>query len=324
MILSWNVTNKCNMYCKHCYRDAGEKINDELSTKEGKQLLNEISRAGFKVIIFSGGEPLMREDIYELIKYASQLGLRPVLGSNGVLITKTVAARLKAAGAKCVGISLDSLELEKHDKFRSCKGAWSRAVDGMKNCREVGLAFQVHTTVMKWNFKEINSITDFAVEVGAVGHYTFFLVPTGRGINIERESLEPVEYYELLRSIMLKQQQVKIQLKPTCAPQFVKIAKELGVKTRFTRGCLAGISYCIINPIGNVQPCAYLDLPVGNVKNTPFDEIWADNEVLKKLRETKYEGKCGICKDKDICGGCRARAAFYNNGNYIAGEEKCM
>lgn len=323
MIVSWNTTNKCNMYCKHCYRDAGVEAKHELNTIEGKALLDEIAKAGFKIIIFSGGEPLVRSDIYELVEYAAKLGLRPVLGSNGALITIEVAQKLKAAGALGIGISLDSLNPKKHDEFRSYEGGWRETVKGMKNCREVGLAFQIHTTVMNWNMDEILDITDFAVGMGAVAHHTFFLVPTGRGSDIEKQSLSPEQYEGLLSDIMLKQKEVSIELKPTCAPQFMRIAKELGMNPRFSRGCLAGTSYCIISPIGDVQPCAYLNLPIGNVRETNFSEIWSSNPIFEELRTLDYKGKCGICKYKKACGGCRARIAYYNGGDYMAEEKRC-
>lgn len=324
MIASWNTTNKCNMYCEHCYREAGAEAKDELNTTEGKALLDEIHKAGFKIIIFSGGEPLVRPDIYELVEYASKIGLRAVLGSNGTLITPEVARKLKDVGAKGVGISLDSLHSKKHDEFRNYEGGFEGAVAGMKNCRQAKLPFQVHTTVMKWNMNEILDITDFAVSMGAVAHHTFFLVPTGRGSNIEKQSLNPKEYEQLLKDIMLKQKEVSILLKPTCAPEFMMIAKKMGIKTRFSRGCLAGTSYCIISPIGDVQPCAYLNLPVGNIRDIPFSEIWNNNPILQELRTLDYKGKCGVCNYKDVCGGCRARVAFYNNGDYMAGDDKCL
>ncbi|WP_238881679.1 putative heme d1 biosynthesis radical SAM protein NirJ2 [Clostridium sp. YIM B02551] len=324
MIVSWNSTNKCNMYCKHCYRDAGMQAEQELSTLEAKELINEIAKAGFKIMIFSGGEPLMRPDIYELVNYASKLGLRPVLGSNGVMITREVAKRLKASGVMGVGISLDSLNAKKHDEFRNYNGAWRETVLGMKNCRDEGLPFQIHTTVMLWNKDEILDLTDFAVGMGAVAHHTFFLVPTGRGEDIENESLTPEMYEELLRAIMMKQKHVDIELKPTCAPQFMRIAREMEMNLRYGRGCLAGTSYCIISPIGDVQPCAYLNMPIGNVRKNKFSEIWRDNKIFKELRTLEYKGKCGVCKHKKACGGCRARAAFYNNGDYMAEEEWCQ
>ncbi|MBO6209478.1 MAG: radical SAM protein, partial [Schwartzia sp.] len=133
MIVSWNTTNACNMYCAHCYRDAGCKAEDELSTAEAKKMLGEIARAGFKIMIFSGGEPLLRPDIIELVRHASGLGLRPVFGTNGTLITEEKARELKEAGAMGMGISLDSLDAKKHDEFRSFPGAWKGAVRGMEN-----------------------------------------------------------------------------------------------------------------------------------------------------------------------------------------------
>lgn len=324
MIVSWNTTNKCNMSCKHCYRDAGEELKEELNTEEAKALIEEIAKAGFKIMIFSGGEPLMRADVFELVQHAVKFKLRPVFGSNGTLITKDIAKRLKEAGTMGVGISLDSLDSKKHNAFRGVEKGWEEAVRGMENCKEAGLNFQIHTTVMDWNYKEVLAMTDFAVEIGAAAHHIFFIVPTGRAVNIGEEFLDAQQYEELLTNIVNKQKEVPIEVKPTCAPQFMRIAKEQGVPFRFSKGCLAGISYCIINPKGDVQPCAYLSMPVDNVRNTPFSEIWENNNMLKQLRTMDYKGKCGICVYKKICGGCRARAAFYNNGDIMGEETFCI
>ncbi|MCI7611407.1 MAG: putative heme d1 biosynthesis radical SAM protein NirJ2 [Selenomonadaceae bacterium] len=324
MIVSWNTTNACNMYCDHCYRDAGCKAEEELSTAEAKTLLEQIARAGFKIMIFSGGEPLMRPDIVELVAYAASLGLRPVFGTNGTLITLEMAQKLKAAGAMGMGISLDSMDREKHNKFRKFPGAWEGAVQGMRNCRAAGLPFQIHTTVMEWNNHELEALTDFAVAEGAVAHHFFFLVPTGRAKTIEAESLRAEAYEDTLTRIMKKQQEVEIELKPTCAPQFLRIAAQMGMKTRFRRGCLAGTAYCIISPRGKVQPCAYLNMELGDVRQTPFDEIWKNSEVLNKLRTLEYSGGCGSCEYKRACGGCRARAAYYHEGDYMAEEPWCL
>lgn len=324
MIVSWNTTNACNMYCDHCYRDAGCKAEEELSTAEAKTLLEQIARAGFKIMIFSGGEPLMRPDIVELVAYAASLGLRPVFGTNGTLITLEMAQKLKAAGAMGMGISLDSMDRDKHNKFRKFPGAWEGAVQGMRNCRAAGLPFQIHTTVMEWNNHELEDLTDFAVAEGAVAHHFFFLVPTGRAKTIEAESLRAEAYEDTLTRIMKKQQEVEIELKPTCAPQFLRIAAQMGLKTRFRRGCLAGTAYCIISPRGKVQPCAYLNMELGDVRQTPFDEIWKNSEVLNKLRTLEYSGGCGSCEYKRACGGCRARAAYYHEGDYMAEEPWCL
>ena len=323
MIISWNTTRACNLSCVHCYRDAGAAESGELTTAEGMKLLEEIARAGFKIMVFSGGEPLIRPDIYELIGYARKLGLRPVLGTNGILITQQSAARLKEAGAACAGISLDSCDKAKHDWFRGYEGAWEETLKGIAACREVGLPFQIHTTVMNWNEEEVTAITDLAVELGAVAHHIFFLVPTGRGKHIEETPLKTQQYEALLERILAKQAEVPIELKPTCAPQFMRIAKQKGIPMRFTKGCLAGTTYCVILPGGDVHPCPYLPLKAGNVREAPFDAIWRDSALFDELRHQPRKGGCGRCGYGDICGGCRARAYYYSDGDYLAEEPWC-
>lgn len=324
MIISWNTTRQCNLLCRHCYRDAGEKDRDELSTQEGKQLLDEIARAGFKIMIFSGGEPLMRTDIYELVKHARQLGMRPVFGTNGTLITREVAADLKEAGAAGIGISLDSLDAYRHDELRGVRGSWQQALDGMANCRAVGLPFQIHTTVFDWNDHEFEAITDEAVDRGAVAHHVFFLVPTGRAKDMVQEALEQQRYERLLHRIIEKQKQVSIELKPTCAPQFMRIADQKDLPMRFSKGCLAGTSYCCITPNGDIHPCPYWPMKVGNVRERAFSETWAKNPVFQKLRAEKLGGHCGVCRYAQTCGGCRARSYYYENGDYMAQDPWCL
>ncbi len=324
MLISWNSTNQCNMFCDHCYRDAGARLEEELNTEQAKKLLREIKQAGFRIMIFSGGEPLMRPDIYELGAYAAEIGLRPVLGTNGTLITPEAAKHLKDAGFRAAAISIDSLDKEKHDKFRRFDGALELALQGIENLKAAGIAVQINTTVMEWNLEEIDAIIDFANTIRAMGHHLLFLVPTGRAVNIEEEALRVAKYEKTLAHIMERQKTVDIELKPTCAPQFIRIADKKGIKLRFSRGCLAGISYCIISPRGDVQPCAYLNIPLGNVKEQPFDEIWRDNDMFKALRSEEYGGKCGICDYRQRCGGCRARAYYYSGGDYMAEDSWCL
>lgn len=323
MLVSWNTTNECNSTCRHCYRDAGVRREEELNTAEGMSLIDEIAGAGFKIMIFSGGEPLLRKDILDLVAHAKQRGLIPVFGTNGTLITGEMARRLKEAGAQAMGISLDSIDAHAHDDFRGVPGAWQGAVDGMAACREAGLPFQVHTTAMRWNSGEITALTDWAKEHGAKAHHVFFLVPTGRGLNMEDEILPPDHYERLLRQLMEKSLSAAIEIKPTCAPQFMRIASQMGVKTRFGRGCLAGLSYCIISPVGDVQACAYLNMSAGNVRKTTFGQIWRESPLLQALRKKEYGGRCGNCDYGDVCGGCRARAHFLT-GDYLGGDESCL
>ena len=266
----------------------------------------------------------MRPDIYELGRYATENGLRAVLGTNGILITEEAARNLKESGFMAAGVSLDSLDAEKNDRFRKLENAHDLAIQGMLNLKAVGLPFQIHTTVMDWNVEELEAITDFAIEIGAMAHHVFFLVPTGRAVNIEEEALRKAEYEKTIVRLMKKQTEVDIEIKPTCAPQFIRVAQQRNIPIRFSRGCLAGISYCIISPKGNVQPCAYLDIPVGNVREKPFDEIWQESQMFKELRTMSYEGKCRICEYIESCGGCRARAYYYSQGNYMAEDEWCL
>lgn len=324
MLVSWNTTNQCNMYCDHCYRDAGAKLEDELTTEQGKTLIDQIKDAGFRLMIMSGGEPLMRPDIFELCAHAVSRGLRTVMGTNGTLITPQVAKELRRSGVAACAVSLDSILASENDAFRKLEGAYGMALQGMENLKEAKIPFQVNTTVMDWNVRHLESMTDMAVELGAMAHHIFFLVPTGRGTSIEQEALRVKEYEQTLNRIMEKQKNVKIEIKPTCAPQFIRVADFKGVPTRFTRGCLAGISYCIISPKGDVQPCAYLDIRLGNVKHESFAEIWRQNPVLEELRTQHYGGKCGRCEYTPSCGGCRARAYYYNNGDYMAQDDWCL
>lgn len=323
MLVSWNTTNQCNMFCDHCYRDAGIKSEQELSTDQARKLIEEIKKANFQIMIFSGGEPLMRPDIYELASFATGIGLRAVMGTNGSLITAETARQIKAAGFMAAGVSLDSLDPAKNNAFRKLGDAYQRTIAGMQHLREAGVPFQIHTTVMDWNVGELESITDFAIAIGAMAHHVFFLVPTGRAVNIEDEALKVAEYERTLARLMEKQRTVPIEIKPTCAPQFIRVADKKGVPLRFSKGCLAGISYCIISPTGDVQPCAYLDMPLGNVKDQPFDKIWRESPVLHRLRTMEYQGKCGTCDYQVRCGGCRARANYYN-GDYMAEDTWCL
>jgi len=323
MLISWNVTKECNLRCAHCYRDAGERMPDELTSEEGKALLGEIARAGFRVVILSGGEPLLRQDIYDLIACARENGLRPVLGTNGMLIDLSVAKRLKEAGLARAGMSLDSVEADLHDRFRGQRGAWEKTVQATRACREAGLEFQIHTTVTQWNWERVLDITGYAAELGALAHHIFFLVPTGRGKGIEDFALHADQYRTLLRAIVARQWDAEIELKPVCAPQFVPLARETGVAMRFSRGCLAGVSYCCVLPNGDLHPCPYLPLRLGNVRDEGFKRLWEEHAVFKDLRIAHYTGRCGKCAHRESCGGCRARA-WHSSGDYLGEDPACL
>ncbi|MHC1635217.1 MAG: radical SAM protein [Candidatus Methanospirareceae archaeon] len=314
-LISWNVTFKCNLRCPHCYIDAEERARkEELSTEEGKMLIDQIVElfsdkgSSGTILILSGGEPLLRKDIFDIAAYGTEKGLIVAMGTNGTLIDKEVATKLRESGVRKVAISIDSCIPEKHDSFRGVKGAWRRAIEGIRACISSDVDVQVNTTVTQQNYDEIDEIMDLAEREGASSFHLFFLVPTGRGVKMKDISAEM--YERMIEHVLMKIGERKLEVRPVCAPQFMRIASQKGLDLRrWTRGCIAGISYCRIYPTGEVTPCPYLPIKLGNIRETHFKEIWFHSPILKMLRDfDNLKGKCGICEYREVCGGCRARA----------------
>jgi radical SAM protein with 4Fe4S-binding SPASM domain len=309
LVMSWNVTRECNMKCSHCYINATEKkLSNELSTQEGKNLMDQICQVSKPLLILSGGEPLLRSDIYELIRYGSSKGLKMGLGSNGSLIDDEVAARLKAAGIATVSISLDSHIPAQHDEFRGVAGSWEKAVNACKALRKNNVLVQVNTTLTQQNYNQIDDIMKLAEEIGVENYHLFFLVPTGRGAKLA--DISPQKYEDMITNTFAKVAKHKLNVRPSCAPQFMRIAKGMGLDMRqWVRGCLAGLHYCRIYPNGDITPCPYLPIKLGNVREKSFKEIWFNSDIFKALRTPNaLKGKCGACEYRSQCGGCRARA----------------
>ena len=309
LVMSWNVTRECNMKCSHCYINATEnKLAHELTTEEGKKLIDQICQVSKPLLILSGGEPLLRPDIYELIKYGASKGLKMGLGSNGSLIDDVVAAKLKAAGIATVSISLDSHIPAQHDEFRGVDGAWQKAVNACKALRKNNVLVQVNTTLTQQNYDQIDNIMSLAEEIGVENFHLFFLVPTGRGSKLT--DITPQKYEDMISNTLAKVTKHKLNVRPSCAPQFMRIAKGMGLDMRqWVRGCMAGLYYCRIYPNGDVTPCPYLPVKLGNVKEKTFKEIWFNSPIFKALRDPNaLKGKCGKCDYRTLCGGCRARA----------------
>jgi AdoMet-dependent heme synthase len=309
LIMSWNVTRECNMKCGHCYINATDKkLQNELTTNEAKKLIDQIAEVSHPLLVLSGGEPLLRKDIYELIRYGTSKGLKMGLGSNGSLIDDAVADKLKEAGINTVSISLDSNVPEQHDEFRGVPGSWQKAVNAITALRKRGVLMQVNTTVTQQNYNQIDDIMSLVENLGVENFHLFFLVPTGRGTKIA--DISPEKYEEMIKVTFAKTAKHKLNVKPSCAPQFMRIAKGMGLDMRqWIRGCIAGMYYIRIYPNGDVTPCPYLPVKLGNIKEKSFKEIWFSSDMLKALRDPMcLKGKCGACEFKDVCGGCRARA----------------
>ncbi|MEM2129684.1 MAG: radical SAM protein [Candidatus Bathyarchaeia archaeon] len=308
-IISWNTTFKCNLRCSHCYLNAQEKASrKELTTKEGKDLIDQIAQIAKPILVLSGGEPLLRKDIFELSRHATDKGFRVALGSNGTLIDDGTAKELLTVGVRKVAISIDSSYPAIHNELRGVQNAWARAIEGVKACIRSGIDVQVNTTVTQQNYEDIDNIISMAQGFGVRDFHVFFLVPTGRGKKIE--DISPAMYESMVRRLLKKYAGESLVVKPTCAPQFMRIARQMGVDTsRWSRGCIAGLSYCRIYPSGEVTPCPYLPIALGNVRETPFKEIWSKSEILEKMRDfDNLKRKCRACDYREVCGGCRARA----------------
>lgn len=320
MILSWNTTKRCNLYCKHCYRDSDDQAaENELSLEEGLQLIDEIKATNaFRIIILSGGEPLLRKDLEDLAAHVKACGMLPVLGTNGTLLTNERAVSLKRAGVAAVGVSLDSVVAANHNRFRQTENAFEKAVEGIQNAIEAGMRVQINPTLTRDNIGELEALIELAQDLGASSLHPFFLVEAGRGKCMVENALSEAAYFDALKQVLQKSQHTTVELKPTCAPQFMSLAKEMGIETRFTRGCLAGVGYGCILPDGMVHVCPYLPVEAGDVRKMSFYEIWQNSPVFEALRKVdNYKGNCGQCEYHVICGGCRARA-FYQNGHYLA------
>jgi len=335
-LVAWEITRNCNLSCVHCRASATMGPYDgELDTASCFKLLDQIKEVGDPIIILTGGEPLLRSDIFEVARYGTDKGLRMVMAPNGTLITAETAEKMATAGIKRISISLDGATRAVHDKFRGVEGAYDGALRGIDHAKKAGIEFQINTTITKSNLDQIPAIQELAVELGAVAHHIFLLVPTGRGKYIVDTEINAREYEDTLNWFYDQREKTPLQLKATCAPHYYRIlrqnAKRDGKTVTFethgldavTRGCLGGVGFCFISHRGIVQPCGFLHLDCGNITQTPFQEIWDRSEIFKNLRDyDSLKGKCGVCEYRKVCGGCRARA-FEATGDYMTEEPLC-
>jgi AdoMet-dependent heme synthase len=340
-VISWNLTYRCNLACEHCYLDAGGKPavhteafadRSELDTAACFKVVDEIAAfAPDGLLILTGGEPLLRRDIVEIIRYAAARDLWVVVGTNGVKITENLAGILKREGVRGLSLSLDALDETRHDAFRRVTGAFRNTVEGAKILARAGLPFIVQTTVGTHNVAELEAIADFAHdELGARVWNLYFLVPTGRGAHVS--DLADAEYDRVLGelSVIQKKYAGRMLVNAKCAPHYVRILQAEDPTSPFLKsfaggagGCPAGTHYMGIRPNGDVTPCPYLPLFGGNLTQQTLGEIWRDSEVFVRIRDRRsLGGRCGACELNPACGGCRARA-YGMTGDVMAEDGLC-
>lgn len=335
-LIAWEITRSCNLACKHCRAEAHtEPYPGELTNEQAKALIDTFPATGSPIIIFTGGEPLMRADAFDLVRHANSLGLRCVMAPNGTLITPAVAAKMKDSGVQRCSISIDADNAKSHDTFRGVPGAFDAAMRGIQYLKDAGIGFQINTTVTKNNLHSFKNIFHLADRLGAEAWHIFLLVPMGRGAEIQDQVITAQEYEEVLNWFYDFRKSTSMHLKATCAPHYYRIMRQRAKEDNtpvtpdhfgmdaVTRGCLGGTGFCFISHTGQVQPCGYLELDCGNVLKTPFPEIWRSSHPFVQFRTQKeYEGKCGVCEYHKVCGGCRARA-YSLTGNYMGEEPLC-
>ncbi|WP_048602443.1 radical SAM/SPASM domain-containing protein [Rubeoparvulum massiliense] len=337
-LIFWELTEGCNLKCKHCRATAQPQRNkDELSTEEAYEIINQIAEHYHPILVLTGGEPLYRPDIFEIASYAKKKGLTIALASNGTLITPEIAQHIRDVGFDRVAISIDGACAATHDSFRGIPGAFEAALRGARNLTNVGVPFQFNTTITKNDVNELEEIVQLSLREGAAALHLFMLVPVGCGVQIADEMMLPADEYERVLRWFYEQSQIhNLEIKATCAPHYYRImrqvAKERGEKITFethgmsavTKGCLAGTAVAFISHKGEVRPCGYMPLTAGDLKEQDFHTIWTESELFATLRDpNKLEGKCGVCEYINVCSGCRARA-LAETGNVVASEPYCI
>ncbi len=348
-LLFWETTIKCNLACAHCRRlESNEAAVRDLSTEQAENLIEQLAQLGkaqpmMPVLVFSGGEPLCREDLFEQIAKAKSLGIVPALATNGTLIDAEVAERIRESGIARVAVSLDGATAEVHNKLRQLEGSFERAIEGIGHLRDKSMPFQINVTLTKHNAGQLEDVYELAKSLGAVAVHIFMLVPVGCGqVLAETDMLSPQQNEQKMLEICKLDDRGELQIKVTCGPHYERVIREQGLhqlragakKTSdaipgrsghkgVSRGCLAGLGVLFVGHQGDVFPCGYLPVNCGNILKDRLSDIWYDNEDLARMRDSnKLEGKCGICGYRQVCGGCRARA-YAATGNYMAEEPFC-
>jgi len=349
-VVFWNLTDRCNLSCTHCYNRSGPgcTTDGELSTAEAFGVIDDLAAMGVPLILFTGGEPLMREDIFDLARHAQGRGLKMALSTNGTLITPDCARTIKESGIEYAGISLDGARAETHDRFRNVQGAFDRTLAAFSSCKEAGLRCGVRVTLTKENCHELEALVDLSLALGASRFCLYWLVPTGRGTDsyarLQLNRLEVTAALDLLYRKAKETDPGAMEFLTVDAPQDCihllasmekdgseDLADARALLESLKGGCSAGTRVANIDTRGNVYPCQFArstEFLVGNVRDRLFSELWADaaSPVLARFRkkDARFGGRCGVCGYRELCGGgCRVRA-HAADGDFLSEDPFCF
>jgi AdoMet-dependent heme synthase len=327
----WEVTEACNLRCKHCHVTAGKRGNDELDTSEGKKLLEQLSRMKrFRMLAFSGGEPLVRPDIDELLAYSKKCGLVNVIATNGTLIDVARARELKKLGVKGLAVGFDSTDPATHNAIRQSPTAFERAQNGIEACKSAGMVVQINFTAMRENIATLPDMIRFCHEIKADIMLCYQLVPMGRGSAIASSALTADENKDLIATVRGLQRDAVTIVEPVAAPQYWSSLlgqdhpgpKPIASGALF-HGCAAGWGLIYMKPNGDVWPCPFVPVSGGNVRQRELNDIWQNSEIFRQLADRdQLKGSCGSCENRAMCGGCRGKA-YGAYGDPLAEDPSC-
>lgn len=344
-VIAWEVTRACAYACVHCRADAQHKSDPrELTTEESYQLIDRLAEFGHPILIFTGGDPMMRRDLFDLIAYATQKGLRCSLTPTATALpTSERLGKALEAGIRRIALSLDAPHPEIHDNFRKVQGSWQRTIDILHRALDIGLSVQVNTTVATHNVDILPEMVPFIEEVGAVQWSLFFLVPTGRA-QVEK-MISPEEHERIFHWLYDLSKTAPFDIKGTAAPMYRRVAIERkraesqeGEAVTFqgagfqyadglnrpTKGVNDGNGFLFISHIGDIEPSGFLPIPAGNVRRDDIVHVYRSHPLFMDLRDPKkLKGRCGICEYRDVCGGQRGRA-YGVTGDYLETDPACV
>lgn len=327
-VVAWNLTRRCNLSCSHCYISAGSwhGSGGELSTEECHRILDDLLAVNpSPLLILSGGEPLVREDLEEIAEHGSSAGATVVVGTNGIGLTDERIDSLKAAGVQGVAVSIDSLTPQYHDRFRHGDGALAGTLAAVDRLVEHELDFIVQTSLTRGNRSELPELVAWAAGKGAVSFNLYFLVPTGRGERMR--GLSPEENEGVLRELVELERSYRgrMMVRSKCEPQIMRHVIEADDDSpllNYATRCPCGVHYCRITPEGKLTPCPYMPAVAGDLLRNSFADVWASSPLLGQLREGALGGRCGRCEYRKVCGGCRARA-YAESGDPLGPDDSC-